>query len=623
MALDVNEAMTRLNAAVEAEDYALAAQIKAEIDAERAQDSDEQAVPALSWTDTVPSWLCSRLEGLGFRYPTPVQAGALAATDDESQRHDAVISAPTGAGKSLAFAVSLLRTIAADLEERGDATVAAVTELLDSPLASLSPTDAMDALSPQLLLLSAGSGGALGGGIGGSGGGGDGATLPVRGPPLALVVAPTEALVEQTSRLLFSLVGGYARESRSYAPGAQDSLFRYEGPKAVRIVALGTAAEASAAAGDVGGGGGGALADCDVLCATPAALAALQGAAGGWAAAVRVACVDEADACAMAGADGGAVAEVAGLGAALEPLPARASRLLVGATVGAAVVAGAIGAGWLAPPVLVDGRGGVAAWSGSAELSSVALTALCPPGLTHRFALVAPGGEGGKEGEGGEDAAVLLALARLLRRDLRLWEEEEQATSRPRAVVFTIDAQAAKRVGRALRGALWGEQAVVVRAGEAPEVGAAAFRSVRANRGAAGFEDVVAAGGASVMVTPMADGRGLDFVDVSHVYCVGCVGLLASGSSVGGGGDDDDGATAAAAAEYAHLAGRAGRVGQAARGVVTSVLAAEADVAVLTAIVRGALGVPLDEVGVPAADEEGVDGRRALEDLLAITDEES
>ena len=627
MALDVNNAMTRLNAAVAAEDYGLAAQIKAEIDAERAQGSEEQAVPALSWTGTVPTWLCSRLEGLGFRYPTPVQAGALAATEDESQRHDLVISAPTGAGKTLAFAVPLLRAVAADLEDRGDATVAAVTELLDSPLASLSPTDAMDALSPQLRLpKSAGSGGALGGGDGADGG--DGATLPVRGPPLALVVAPTAALVEQSARLLFSLVGGYARESRSYTPGAQDSLFRYEGPKAVRIVALATAADASAAAA------AGALTDCDVVCATPAALAALQRAAGGWAEAVCVACVDEADACAVAGAETGDIGassgEAAGLGEALEPLPARASRLLVGATMGATAVAGAIGAGWLAPPMLVDGRGSVAAWSNSMELSSLALTALCPPGLTHRFAVV-EGGEGGEGGggEGGEDAAVLLALARLLRRDIRLWEEEQQrqqqqASSRPRAVVFTADAPSAQRAGRALRAALWGEQAVVVRAGEAPEVGAAAFRSARANRGATGFENVVAAGGASVMVTPMADGRGLDFPDVSHVYCVG----LLEGLQRSVGGDDDDGAAAAAAAaaEYAHLAGRAGRVGQAARGVVTSVLAAESDTAALAAIVRGALGVPLEEVGVPAADEGGGDdGRRALEDLLAITetDEES
>ena len=115
----------------------------------------------------------------------------------------------------------------------------------------------------------------------------------------------------------------------------------------------------------------------------------------------------------------------------------------------------------------------------------------------------------------------LLALARLLRNDLREWARLGGADHpRPRAVVFTSDAAAAVRVGAALRDSLWGEQAVATRAGEKDgEVGAAAFKSKRGNAGKDDFESVVRAGGASVLVVPRAEGRGLDFPDVTHVYC--------------------------------------------------------------------------------------------------------
>ena len=80
------------------------------------------------------------------------------------------------------------------------------------------------------------------------------------------------------------------------------------------------------------------------------------------------------------------------------------------------------------------------------------------------------------------------------------------------------------RGGSAAAGALrWsgrGEQAVATRAGEKDgEVGAAAFKSKRGNAGKDDFESVVRAGGASVLVVPRAEGRGLDFPDVTHVYC--------------------------------------------------------------------------------------------------------
>ena len=280
MVFDVNSAVTRLNAAIAKEDYLLASKIRDEIAAGR---SDESAEP-LTWPEDTPNWLQTRLEDLGYRYPTPVQAGALQARSSEER--DAVISAPTGAGKTLGFAVPLLVTASDELEKRGEAAVAAVSDLLDAPIERLSPTDAMAALSPALLLP-----------------GRDGSEdipLPSRGPPIGLVVAPTASLADQASRVLFSLCGGYARESRTYGalkiqtspatpssatvpthlppprppvPGAQDSLFKFDGPKAIRIAAIMTADDGRAAA-EAAADGSGPLRDCEVLVATPMALAA-------------------------------------------------------------------------------------------------------------------------------------------------------------------------------------------------------------------------------------------------------------------------------------------------------------------------------------------------------------
>jgi len=175
---DVNAAVTRLNAAVEREDYAAAGRIKAEIEAGRG--SSGAAVPLVWDASALPAWLLARVEDLGFRFPTPVQAGALAA---RRSARDTVLSAPTGSGKTLAFSVRLVVEVAEQLEERASLATAAVSALLEEAPGGLSPTEAMGALSPALLLP-------------GRDESGD-ATLPARGPPAGLVVAPTASLAEQ------------------------------------------------------------------------------------------------------------------------------------------------------------------------------------------------------------------------------------------------------------------------------------------------------------------------------------------------------------------------------------------------------------------------------------------
>ena len=687
---DVNDAVTRLNRAVEEEDYATANRIKEEIDAAMKANplNDGGPAPALTWAAT-PPWLNSRLEDLGFRYPTPVQAAALSwhadglearsatdtasggdadetpseplseppaepamepmvpafevivpdglvagdilavETDDGSQynvmvpegcgpgdsllidlpgaapgsapspsplQRDAVISAPTGAGKTLAFVVPMLCESAAELERRSTLAVDALGLAGDA----LSPAETMVALSPKLQL------------PGAAPPAGDRAAslLPVRGPPLGLIITPTASLAEQAARLLVSLVGrNDARDSLAAKSGAKGTLAssaRYNGPRAVSVAALKTLQDGVAAAASAAEGVG-PLCDCDVLVVSSAALEPARAAID--TSALRMACVDEADACDCA---------------ALRDLPDAVSRVLIGATVGKAVAL-AVESGWISTPMLMDGRT-VRKWTED-DLAQ----ALCPPGLTHRFS-VAP--------ESGDENAVqlqLLALARLLRKDLRDWEElgaaavqapspafsqarglasdvpdaapPGEGVSRPRAVVFTKDCAEALRVGSALRDALWGEQAVATRAGETPESGAAAFKSIRAlNEGSADFDSVIQAGGASILVVPMSEGRGLDYPDITHVYCL------------------DLGLGPEQVNDYAHMAGRAGRVGQNGRGVVTSVLSSGPEwVGVLNglnAIVKGSLGRDLEAVAVPSTAED-LDTRRALEDLFLLTEEVS
>lgn len=699
---DVNDAVTRLNAAVEREDYAEAKLIKEEIDgALKANPMNEGgAPPALTW-DGAPPWLSSHMEGCGFRYPTPVQAAALrwiaeqsatdsTAHDDEAEpladvsaesqpeapaeaameamapalevmvpdglvagdilavetedgavfnvmvpdgcgpgdsllidlpgsgsgsappppplQRDAVISAPTGAGKTLAFAVPMLCAVDGELERRSVARVAALSELLESPAgADISPTDSIEALAATLQMPKP-AGGAGAGSLTGRSEGRSTLALPAQGPPVALVVTPTASLAEQAARQVFALVGG--REPRAGTMkaagkgGGKDAAVQsYDGPKAVRVAALMTAEDGAAAAAAAAEGAG-PLREAEVLVASAAALGAARSALD--TAALSLVAVDEADAC-----------DCDVLGA----LPDATRRVLIGATVGKAVAL-SVEEGWVVPPVLIDGGGAVRRWDASKDLAQ----ALCPPGLTHRFS-VAP--------ESGDENAVqlqLLALARLLRKDLREWEALGAAAvaapgpafaaarglesdappaaptsgpSRPRAVVFTKDAKEALRVGAALRDALWGEQAVATRGGATPEAGADAFKSLPAE---GDFDSVISAGGASVLVVPMSEGRGLDFPHVTHVYCLS-LGLCPEQAN-----------------EYAHMAGRAGRVGQAGRGVVTSVIASDPDwVNVFTdlnTIVQGSLGRGLEAVAVPATSEEEVDVRRSLNDLILLTKEE-
>lgn len=289
----------------------------------------------------------------------------------------------------------------------------------------------------------------------------------------------------------------------------------------------------------------------------------------------------------------------------LDQAPSSAVRICVGATLSDALISDAVASGALRSPLIADGKGEKTAWAPAPmvrresaegdvwrEASSSSGLSL-PPSLRHRFAVVeddsgsAGGGDGSRgEGEAAEKggAAVgerrLFVLAQLMRAEVREWErlaESADRPPRPRCVVFARDEDSVLPVALSLRTALWGCHAVACllpSTGQAPSLVASAFR--RAANSDRGFEAVALGQSASVLVAPASAARGLDFANVSSVYALDIP---------------------PTAAEYVHLAGRAGRVGQEVQGVVTSVLASRSAVDALRAIVEGELGRELSPCG--------------------------
>lgn len=269
-AMDDNQLQTALTAAIDGEDYALAARIRdvlhqrgaasssSEEDGEEggatqaaaasatqqpnATNPDPDLLP-LDWRALgVPEWLADRAERLGLRYPTLVQrrAGPVVA-----EGCDAVVSSVTGSGKTAAFLLPALARL---------------------PY----PPD----LIPDDL---------------------DG--------PCLLIVVPTFELGAQAALLTYRLLGGSISARR---PGDAGNMFSYGGPRGVRVRGLLTREEVEAARRDPSG----YLRGVHVVVATPdCALAAASEDGGGAAWRLQAAAL-EAAAAAAAGSGG----SVGGLG---------------------------------------------------------------------------------------------------------------------------------------------------------------------------------------------------------------------------------------------------------------------------------------------------------------------
>ncbi|KAJ1445072.1 P-loop containing nucleoside triphosphate hydrolase protein [Pelagophyceae sp. CCMP2097] len=561
---DVNYLMTQLNAAINRQDYAVAGECKAKLDAalggRRTGNWEERGAP---------EWLQSRLAAFGMVLPTPVQGHALAAVATADA--DVVIAAPTGSGKTLAFAVPLLTALEATMLARQQRQ-----EVDLGGLAAVAPRVIMTTMSPALWR------GVM-----------DRPPRPPtrRGSPLALVLAPSALLANQLASVLFSLVGGNLRARGTYAPGDARSIFNYKGPRGARVAVLATADElrravfcAQARRAERGGapyptyseadeddpgivGGYDDLEDCDILVADVETLRAalnedddvLDGSQ------LEFICVDEADALDQDDLVKRFVAD--NLAAAGAP---RRRMVLVGASLAldaaraggkVARLLGLVDARRKAAPLLVDESGAQAleTWmrpGAGAAAAAAARRIAIPAGLEHRVVV--------------RDAAEAPAspvewwvdgVARCLMRDLRGWEDRCAAAApgsaklpRPRAVVFCETEPQAQVAHRVLRDLLWQAHAV---AALLPTLGASpleAARSFGSDAGAAEFVEAANKNAATVLVTSPAAALGLDFPNVTHVYRIGAR------------PEDRE------AALYAHEAGRCGRVGQQDRGVVTTLV---------------------------------------------------
>uniref|UniRef100_A0A7S3JTV7 ATP-dependent RNA helicase n=1 Tax=Aureoumbra lagunensis TaxID=44058 RepID=A0A7S3JTV7_9STRA len=581
--------MTALNAAVAAEDYRKAAELKKRLD-------------ALSGTTLrgdfaaygLPSWLHGRLKDLGMRFPTPIQARTLReAFGSATQATDVLIRSPTGSGKTLAYTTASLAAISNDLEDRERLTTLSVANA-----GLLTPAAAMEALSPALRTSARTSVTRI-------------ASLAApRGPPLFLVLTPSRALAVQIATAIFTLVGGNARST--YFPGDKKSLFSYTGPKGVRVCCLASDADADRAVyaartrrvanqyenqdTDSDEIRFDDLHDCDILVADSDTLinslhAATAHAPLFNASRLRVLAIDEADAYAKQ------AAEII----KLIQCPQSTRRILVGATLNTPALSELLekdrSAALVEPPPREESTStiGLNVVSDEASLSEnkviaerlakVPLTA----GLSHRFLAV-------------ENYRRLGVLVKLMRSDLQAWNESSQQLPRPRCIIFCVDETTAALTAKRLRAALWGDHAI---AALLPNLGKAPVEAAQALTVGADTDDDFAAvasrAGATVLVTSANAARGLDFPQVTHVF------ILGVSTSI----------------EYAHMAGRTGRVGQKNKGVVTT-LANENDIVQLKQLFANDFPnfslLQMNEPSRYISDDQS--NTQQLEDLILLYDED-
>mmetsp|Transcript_23008 Transcript_23008/g.38896 ORF Transcript_23008/g.38896 Transcript_23008/m.38896 type:complete len:913 (+) Transcript_23008:68-2806(+) len=267
-----------------------------------------------------------------------------------------------------------------------------------------------------------------------------------------------------------------------------------------------------------------------------------------------------------------------------------------------------------------------AALTSSESVTPQGQVAMVPSGLKHRVACV-------------EEWRSKGCLVRLMRKDLHEYDQKRRAQKlaggvaggRPRVVVFCADDAAAKAVAPSLRNALWGKHkiyALLPAEGSMPlqvleQFAGAASASLEArSRGIQEEDDDEEAGGGgesrsskksskksrkssgnggeddddfdvwgattapTVLLTTPVAARGLDFTNLTHVYSLNVVGASALSGALVNFMDEK--------AEYAHQAGRLGRLGNVCgAGTVTSIVGPHMEDAM-----RSLIG----EVAEPGAD---------------------
>jgi len=559
--LGLNEVQTLLRRAVERQDFAEAARYR-DILRDLAPDfASKVSKSKLSWQGLgVAPWLVARLEALNLSLPTTIQVNALESVNsmlsETSSSNGAVgnslledrvnlaqkdmgvvISGSTGSGKSLAFLVPMLSTLSEALFTRQRMRVKAeedIGDAVDDLLERVAVTTSPAILSNQRNQI----------------GGKDGrAALSTMGKsddiksPLAVILVPTRELGVQIALNLFELVGGNTRRTKTelYDPGNSANMFKYKGPRGVKIGCVLDEAEAE----------DGLKLQTDVAITTPKFLGKLIDEGDIRPEIIRVVIFDEAD---------------LGLEVAKEDVVSklfdtnsleRSSRLtyLVGASVTDSLGGNALvrkmmlpeGSSFIATATSFDPLSWDETIKTDSTTSIASLSMRLDPGLSHERCLIP------KQTQ----ASGLLVLCRMLRKELRDYTEQMNkavATNttdtadiqRPRIVIFFPSEDEARESMSRLRDALWGDYQLGVLL---PNTGVNPLLIMEKFK----FNET------GVLLATSNSVRGLDFSGLTHVYTL----YLPIDIR-----------------EYLHLAGRVGRIGQygcssGKGGKVTSIISEE------------------------------------------------
>uniref|UniRef100_A0A7S2JR01 RNA helicase n=1 Tax=Leptocylindrus danicus TaxID=163516 RepID=A0A7S2JR01_9STRA len=613
--LGLNEVQTLLRQAVEREDYKEAARLR---DILRSLvDFSKVDSKKLSWQGLgAAPWLVDRLNALKLGLPTTIQVNAFESVNsmllDSAKEKNAqldeefledrvnlvnrdmgiVISGSTGSGKSNAFLVPMLSTLSEALFTRQRLRVKAeedIGDAVDDLLERVAVTTSPAILSKQNSQV----------------GGRDGrAALATMGKgsdvksPLALIVVPTRELGVQLALNLFELVGGNTRRTKTdlYAPGSTANMFKYKGPRGVKIGCVLDESEAE----------DGLKLQTDVAITTPQFLGRLLDEGDIEASKLRVVIFDEAD----LGLE--MIAEDV-IDKLFESSGREMSRLtyLVGASVTDSLANNAIvkgkmlpeGASYIAtaasfnPISWDDAEGPFNDGSAENKASIKSLVMQLDRGLVHERCVIP------------EDSysSGLLILCRMLRKELRDYTDRmNEAIStnttditkieRPRVVIFFPNEDEARSSMSKLRDALWGDYKLGVLL---PNTGNSPLQIMEQFK----FNET------GVLLATPNSVRGLDFSGLTHVYTL---------------------YMPVDTREYLHLAGRVGRVGQTGSssgkgGKVTSIIRAR-DVASFEQLTKQ-FGFVYNDIEYIRSDVAEInelnqdnieDVRRYLEDLLGL-----
>ena len=424
--------------------------------------------------------------------------------------------------------------------------------------------------------------------------------------PDRLARARAQELGAQLALLIWRLLGGNTTSAESRGPGDATNMFQYMGPRGVRVVGMLDDDDVTRATEDC------LLDGASIVVGRPDVLneAYQRGALD--MPSVQYLVVDEADECLSRHYDA-----VAALLAS--PPGGPRQTVLCGATVPRTLRQAAVRSQWvIGEPALISDRPLAAARAAESERGAAedgegtgegaeggasdsdegagehALWEL-PSSIPHR-AVVADSGR------------TLVTLTRLMRADCEA--AAAAGTEPPRTVVYVAAEEEAALVATALRKALWGHHTILALLPS----GVAPLRTLEMFRDGAG----------TALVATPSSSRGLDFPRVARVY------LLWSGIHAT---DLDallpaDEALAARVEEsvasadkspwgekdYVHAAGRTGRIGNAAQGVVTTLCTSRAELEAVEAVGR-VVGVDLEEIEPPEFDATSVD---ALNDLFYL-----